>query len=70
MGSSRLSYTTRRALALLLVSGHLGISYDDLAARLGCERSTARVAVRRLELNGRIRVERGSGGKPNRYLPV
>jgi len=68
--SSRLSYTARRAFALLLVYGHLGISYDDLAATLGCERTTAIVVIRRLELQGHIKVIRSNGRIPNRYLPV
>lgn len=61
-----MSHTTRCVLALLAVEPV--ISYEEIACRVGCERSTVGLAVRRLRHAGRIRVEPGRGRRPNRYI--
>lgn len=52
-------------------AGHVELSYDDMAARIPTvDRRTLITAVRQLEYAGRIRIDRGTGRRPNRYTLV
>ena len=48
----------------------LPVSYDSLAERLGYDRDTIRVCIRRLERGQQVAIIRGRGGRANRYLPL
>ena len=58
----------QRVLALILE--HEAISYDDIAIALEIDRMTAIHTVEALVHAGVIERQRGSGRKPNRYLPA
>jgi len=44
-----------------------GVSYQELAERVGCSRLTALRAVARLESDGRVQIIQEVKNKPNQY---
>lgn len=65
LARTRISRLQRDLLAVLETESQL--SYESLAARLDTDRRNIIIAVRGLELRGRLSVERGRGPVPNRY---
>jgi DNA-binding Lrp family transcriptional regulator len=63
---NRLSSLERDILATLAENARC--SYDEIAARCDCDRSSALIAVRRLELKGKLaKVEVGRARLANLY---
>lgn len=64
----RLSFLERQALALIQHEREL--SYETIADRLNCERSSACIVMKRLERRRRVVKIAGKGRQPNRYIPT